>query len=457
MSEQTRTITERTHVELPTTFAVNESGLPEAIFKLRKRLYIKAKQEPRFRFYTLYDRIMRPDVLVAAWDQVASNDGAPGVDGVRIEDIENAPGGVERFLEELHDDLKRKRYRAQAVRLKLIPKANGGERPLGIPTVRDRVVQTAAKLVLEPIFEADFLPVSFGFRPGRSAHDALDAVQEELRKGRNAVYDADLKGYFDTIPHHQLMAGVERRIADGAVLKLIRQWLRAPILEEPPDRHHPPRKVKRRAGTPQGGVISPLLANLYLHWMDKRFYGPEGPAQRTGARLVRYADDFVILARYQGRCISDWIEATVEDWMGLKINREKTRIIKLSEPGASLEFLGYSWRYEADRFGRAKRFLNRVPSAQACVREREKLRGMIGAKQSFVATPKLMATVNRQVRGWANYFGHGRSRPAFRAMNWFLQQRMVRHLKRRSQRPFRPPKGVTWYTHLYKRLGLVQL
>jgi len=145
-------------------------------------------------------------------------------------------------------------------------------------------------------------------------------------------------------------------------------------MEEPSDRPQPPRKVKRRAGTPQGGVISPLLANLYLHWMDKRFHGPEGPAQRAGARLVRYADDFVILARYQGRCISDWIDATVEDWMGLEINREKTRIIKLSEPGASLEFLGYSFRYEADRYGRAKRFLNRVPSAQACAREREKLR-----------------------------------------------------------------------------------
>ncbi|WP_218068152.1 group II intron reverse transcriptase/maturase [Candidatus Thiosymbion oneisti] len=457
MSEQNRTITERTHVELPTTFAVNESGLPEKVFKLRKQLYIKAKQEPRFRFYALYDRILRPDVLAAAWDQVAANDGAPGVDGVRVEDIESAPGGVERLMEELHDDLKRKHYRPQAVRLKLIPKANGGERPLGIPTVRDRVVQTAAKLVLEPIFEADFLPVSFGFRPGRSAHDALDAVQAGLKAGQNAVYDADLKGYFDTIPHHKLMACVERRIADGAVLKLIRQWLRAPILEEPTDRHQPPRKVKRRAGTPQGGVISPLLANLYLHWMDKRFHGPEGPAQRSGARLVRYADDFVILARYQGRCISDWIDATVEDWMGLKINREKTRIIKLSEPGASLDFLGYRLRYERDRFGRAKRFLNRVPSPKACAREREKLRGMIGAKQSVVPIPKLVARVNRQVRGWANYFEHGRSRPAFRALNWFLQQRMVRHLKRRSQRPFRPPKGVTWYTHLYKRLGLVQL
>ena len=199
LSEQNRTSTERRHVELPLAFAVNDKGLPEKVFKLRKRLYIKAKQEPRYRFYTLYDRIARPDVLAAAWGLVAANGGAPGVDGVRIKDIENAPGGVERFLEELHETLKAKRYRPQAVRLKKIPKANGGERPLGIPSVRDRVVQTAAKLILEPIFEADFLPVSHGFRPRRSAHEALDAVEAGLRKGLTAVYDADLKGYLDPV------------------------------------------------------------------------------------------------------------------------------------------------------------------------------------------------------------------------------------------------------------------
>jgi len=187
LSEPTRTITEREQVELPRAFTANERGLPEKVFKLRKRLYIKAKPEPRFRFYALYGRIMRPDALAVAWDQVAANDGAPRVDGIRIEDLANTPGGVEGFPEGLHDTLKRKRYRPQAVRLKRIPKANGGERPLGIPTIRDRVVQTAAKLVLEPILEADFLPVSFGFRPGRSAHDALDAVQEGLSAGLNRV------------------------------------------------------------------------------------------------------------------------------------------------------------------------------------------------------------------------------------------------------------------------------
>jgi RNA-directed DNA polymerase len=457
LSEQNRTITERKHISLPEAFAVNDKGLPEPVFRLRKQLYIKAKQGPKYRFYALYDRIYRPDVLAAAWDLVAANDGAPGVDGVSIKDVQNAPNGVDGFLQDIHESLKAKSYRPQAVRRKMIPKANGGERPLGIPGVRDRVVQTAAKLVLEPIFEADFLDASHGFRPRRSALDALDVVEEALERGLTAVYDADLKGYFDSIPHDKLMACVEHRIADGAVLKLIRQWLRAPIMEEPEDRHQPPRKVYPRSGTPQGGVISPLLANLYLHWMDKRFHGRDGPAQFAGAQLVRYADDFVILARYQGRRIGEWVEATVEDWMGLEINREKTTVVRLKEAGASLDFLGYTFRYERDKFGRPQRFLNRVPSAKACARERAKLRETITARRCFMPAPVLIAEVNDQVRGWANYFRHGRSRPAFRALNWYLQQRMVRHLKRRSQRPYRPPDGVSWYAHLYKQLGLVQL
>ncbi|MCP4378070.1 MAG: group II intron reverse transcriptase/maturase, partial [bacterium] len=213
---------------MPEAFAVNDTRLPEAVFRLRKRLYIKAKQAPKYRFYALYDRIYRQDVLAAAWARVAANNGKPGVDGVSIEDVKTSPQGVEGFLGEIHETLKAKRYRPQAVKRVMIPKANGGERPLGIPTIRDRVIQTAAKLVLEPIFEADFMDVSYGYRPKRSAHDALKAIWEGLEKGRTSVLDADLKGYFDSIPHDKLMACVEMRISDGSVLKLIRQWLRAP-------------------------------------------------------------------------------------------------------------------------------------------------------------------------------------------------------------------------------------
>jgi len=339
----------------------------------------------------------------------------------------------------------------------MIPKANGGERPLGIPTIRDRVVQTAVKLVLEPIFEADFLDVSYGYRPRRSARDALEAIQSGLEQGRTAVLDADLKGYFDSIPHDKLMACVEMRISDGSVLKLIRQWLRAPILETPDDKHQPPRKVYPRKGTPQGGVVSALLANLYLHWLDKRFHGKDGPAQFASAQLVRYADDFVIMARYQGQCITDWVQFTVEDWMGLEINRHKTRVVKLETAGASLDFLGYRFRFEADKYGRPSRFLNCVPSPAACARERDRIREIVNKKRCFTPIPKLIEELNQQLNGWANYFGHGRSRPALRRMNWFVLQRMVRHLKRRSQRPYRPPEGVSWYAHLYKQLNLMQL
>ena len=457
MSEKSRTTTKQKYIPLPEAFAVNDKGLPDAVFRLRKQLYIKAKQAPKFRFYALYDRIYRRDVLAVAWGRVAINDGKPGVDGISIKDIETSPQGVEGFLEEIHETLKTKRYRAQAVRRVMIPKANGGERPLGIPTLRDRVIQTAAKLILEPIFEADFLDVSHGYRPRRSAHDALKAIMSGLEQGRTAVLDADLKGYFDSIPHDKLMACVEMRISDGSVLKLIRQWLRAPILETPKDKHSPPRKVYPRKGTPQGGVVSALLANLYLHWLDKRFHGPDGPACFAGAQIVRYADDFVILARYQGHRIADWVQATVEEWMELEINRKKTRIVKLEESGESLDFLGYSFRFEPDKFGRPKRFLNRVPSAGACARERDKIRGMVNKKQCFVPIPDLIEEVNGQLTGWANYFNKGRSRPAFRRMNWFVLQRMVQHLQRRSQRPYRPPEGVSWYTHFYKQLGLVQL
>src|SRR6478735_3965833 len=283
--------------------------LPDKLHQLRWKLNQKAKKEPKFRFYVLYDRVFRMDVLEAAWKHVGKKGKAAGIDGVRAEDILAEENGVEKFLATLHEELKTKSYRPSPVKRVYIPKADGSKRPLGIPTLKDRVAQMAVVLILEPIFEADFLDCSHGFRRGRKAHDALEEIRTNLKEGRTAVYDADLKGYFDTIPHDKLMACVRMRITDSGVLGLIRGWLRAPVVEidEQTGKPKPPRKSDGK-GTPQGGVISPLLANVYLHWFDVMFHRPSGPRHWANARLVRYADDFVVMARYQGHRIDEWLD-----------------------------------------------------------------------------------------------------------------------------------------------------
>jgi RNA-directed DNA polymerase len=435
---------------------LGRNGLPLKVSRLRSKLSQKAKQQPKFRFYALYDRIYRLDVLQAAWSLVRKPKSSPGVDGVRFGDIEDSEGGVIGFLEELQEQLRSKRYRPSPVRRVHIPKPDGRTRPLGIPTIRDRVVQMAVLLILEPIFESDFRDSSFGFRPGRGAHDALDAIRSHLQRGKREVYDADLKGYFDTIPHDKLIAALEVRISDRSVLKLIRMWLQTPIEET----DESGRKTWHRptAGTPQGGVISPLLANLYLHWFEMLFYRSDGPANWAKAEIVRYADDFTVFAFYQGERLQKWIETTLEGRFGLTINREKTKVVRLGEIGGeSLDFLGFTMRYERSVLPHSDRYLHVGPSRKAMARVRMKLRELTAPRLCFKPAPVIVADVNRLLVGWSQYFGYGHPRRAFAAVNYQALRRLSIHLRRRSQRGCRPPGGRSLYEHLYHHLGLKML
>jgi RNA-directed DNA polymerase len=365
---------------------------PDAIRTLQRKLYGKAKTEPGFRFYLLYDKVWRADILSHAYDLARANDGAPGVDGVTFDQIE--ADGLEDWQTRLGAELRAKTYRCQPVRRVMIPKPGGGERPLGIPTIRDRVVQTAARLVLEPIFEADLDPAAFGYRPKRGACQAIQTVLILLRQGYTDVVDADLSKYFDTIPHNGLMQSIARRIVDSDMLRLIKQWLKAPVETTDGDgRKRMEGGRASRQGVPQGGVISPLIANLYMNRFLK-YWRQTGRGEAWKAHVINYADDFVILSRGHAEEALAWTDRTMTR-LGLTLNRTKTRLCDARTD--RFDFLGYSFGLHRIRQD-GRRYLGASPSAKSVQRLKDKL-GSILVPGNKGAWPEVRDSLTRLLRG----------------------------------------------------------
>jgi RNA-directed DNA polymerase len=422
---------------------------PTTIRTLQRKLYRKAKAEPAFRFYLLYDKIHREDILRHAYALARANAGAPGRDGMTFAQIEAS--GLERWLAGLREELVSKTYRPDPVRRVSIPKPDGGERPLGIPTIRDRVVQTAAKLVLEPIFEADFEDNAYGYRPVRGAVDAVKEVHRLICRGHTDVVDADLSRYFDSIPHGELLQSVARRIVDRHVLRLIKLWLKAPIEERDGDgtRRMSGGKSNTR-GTPQGGVASPLLANIYMNRFLKHWRLTER-GEAFGAHVIAYADDFVILSRGRAAEALTWTKAVMTK-LGLTLNEAKTSLRNARQD--RFDFLGYSFgphRYKAN----GKWYLGASPSKKSVQRLKTKVGNLLvpGNNEPW---SEVRDTLNRSLLGWSNYFSYGTRRSALRGVDRYVYERVRDFLARRHKVAGRGTKRFSCEV-VYGERGLLRL
>jgi len=419
--------------------------------ELQATLHAKAKGAPAYRFYALYDKVYRLDVLWHAYDRCRQNQGAAGVDGQTFADIEAY--GVGKWLGELAEDLRKKTYRPQAVRRVWIPKADGQQRPLGIPTIKDRVVQTAALVVLEPIFEADLQPEQYAYRPGRSALDAVQQVRALLRAGHTEVVDADLSGYFDSLPHAALMTAVARRVNDGALLALIKAWLEMPVEEE--DAHGRKQRTTRNQdegrGTPQGAPLSPLLANIYM----RRFllgWKKLGHEARLAARIVSYADDFVICCRGSAAQALAAVQ-TMMAKLRLTVNETKTRICR--GPDEPFDFLGYTFgRLFSPRTGGS--YIGERPSAKSLLAICQEIREQTGRRWLWLSEAEVVRRLNSLLRGWMNYFRLGTLSRAYSGVQaharFRLRQWLARKHVKRGRLYTRYPDNA-----LHDRLGLVRL